>query len=69
MNNKNEWIGNKIGAEGARMMSESLKTNSTLTNLNLSSDEIHGTDNVLGTEWNGNISDMNREQNKNIWSI
>jgi len=51
------------------MMSESLKTNSTLTNLNLSSDEIHGTDNVLGTEWNGNISDMNREQNKNIWSI
>ena len=30
--------GNIIGAEGARMISESLKTNSTLTELNLRSD-------------------------------
>ena len=29
----------KIGDEGARMLSESLKTNTTLTKLNLSCDE------------------------------
>ena len=43
-NDKNGiWTVNKIGDEGARMISESLKTNTTLTELNLSRDEI---------EWN-----------------
>ena len=31
---------NNIGVEGARMISESLKINTTLTTLNLDSDEI-----------------------------
>ena len=35
-----KWACNKIGDEGARMISEALKTNSTLTELNLYSDEI-----------------------------
>ena len=43
-NDRNEtWTDNNIGDEGARMISESLKTNTTLTELNLKCDEI---------EWN-----------------
>ena len=34
------WTVNNIGVKGARMISESLKTNTTLTELNLYSDEI-----------------------------
>ena len=34
------WTGNNIGYEGARMISESLKTNTTLTKLELNGDEI-----------------------------
>ena len=40
--NDNNWIiwtDNNIGAEGARMISEALKTNTTLTTLDLGSDE------------------------------
>jgi len=33
------WTGNNIGESGTRMISESLKTNTTLTVLNLSCDE------------------------------
>jgi len=33
------WAGNDIGDEGARMIGEALKCNSTLTALGLSSDE------------------------------
>jgi len=33
------WTGNGIGDEGARMISERLKCNSTLTTLDLSCDE------------------------------
>ena len=33
------WTGNYIGAEGAGMISEALKINSTLTALNLHCDE------------------------------
>ena len=33
------WTDNNIGDEGARMISEGLKCNSTLTELNLSCDE------------------------------
>ena len=33
--NTTQQTGNKIGAEGARLMSEALKTNTTLTTLNL----------------------------------
>ena len=40
MINCNIWAGNKIGDEGARMISEALKINSTLTNLDLNCDEI-----------------------------
>ena len=32
------WIENRIGDEGARMISEGLKINSTLTELNLGGD-------------------------------
>ena len=34
-----EWIGNQIGSEGAKTISESLKINTSLTELNLRSDE------------------------------
>ena len=42
MNEKHnlKWIGNGIGDEGAKSLSESLKINSTLTILNLSSNVI-----------------------------
>ena len=44
-NDKNDkkwiiWTTNKIGDEGARMISESLKINTTLTKLDLRRDEI-----------------------------
>ena len=39
-NDKNEiWTDNEIGESGARMISESLKTNTTLTKLDLTRDE------------------------------
>ena len=34
-----EWIGNEIGYEGAKTISESLKINTSLTKLILGSDE------------------------------
>ena len=34
-----KWTGSKIGDEGARMISEGLKSNSSLTELNLLGDE------------------------------
>ena len=34
-----QWTANKIGAEGAIQISESLKTNTTLTKLNLERDD------------------------------
>jgi len=39
------WTENRLGAEGARMISESLKTNTTLTTLDLNSDEIEVNEN------------------------
>ena len=40
-NDKNEiWTDNNIRDSGARMISELLKTNTTLTSLNLGGDEI-----------------------------
>ena len=38
-NERNKWTVNKIGDEGASKISESLKVNTTLTGLNLRSDE------------------------------
>ena len=38
-NEKKKWIGNKIGYEGAKTISESLKINTSLTSLGLSGDE------------------------------
>ena len=40
INKKKWWTANQIGAEGASSISESLKINTTLTTLNLSSDEM-----------------------------
>ena len=34
-----EWIGNQIGYEGAKTISESLKINTSLTELSLGGDE------------------------------
>ena len=50
MNEK--WTANYIGAEGARMISEGLKSNNTLTILDLGGDEIE--------EW---IDNENWDQN------
>ena len=47
-----EWTVNDIGDSGARMISESLKTNTTLTKLDLSCDE----------KWSKN--EMNNNNNK-----
>ena len=38
-NEMNKWTENDIGDEGASKISESLKVNTTLTELNLNSDE------------------------------
>ena len=38
-NEMNKWTGNKIGDSGANKISESLKVNTTLTELHLYSDE------------------------------
>ena len=38
-NSIKQWTGNRIGAEGAIAISESLKTNTTLTSLNLGGDD------------------------------
>ena len=37
--NNEKWTGNNIGDEGAAKISESLMTNTTLTTLDLSSDD------------------------------
>ena len=39
MKRNDKWIGNGIGDEGAKAISESLKINTSLTSLNLYSDE------------------------------
>ena len=38
-NGRNKWTDNEIGDSGANKISESLKVNTTLTELSLSSDE------------------------------
>ncbi len=38
-NEKYKWTGNKIGAEGASKISETLKVNTTLAELHLNRDE------------------------------
>ena len=49
------WIDNIIGNEGAEMLSESLKTNTTLTVLNLSCDENMNYKNDINEDkWNMN---------------
>ena len=37
--NDEQWIGNEIGCEGAKAISESLKINTSLTELDLRGDE------------------------------
>ena len=39
MKRNEKWIDNQIGDEGAKRISESLKINTSLTELNLESDE------------------------------
>ena len=46
-NETNEWIGNNIGNSGAGMISEALKCNSALIELNLSGDKIE----TFETKW------------------
>ena len=40
------WVDNDIGVNGARMISESLKSNSTLTELNLRGDDNYNQNNT-----------------------
>ena len=52
-----QWTGNGIGAEGAIQISESLKTNTTLTELNLYRDDTYSQDNnkqMKEMKWNTN---------------
>jgi len=65
----NEWIGSFVGVKGARMMSEGLKYNNALTELNLKGDGTHGIGNVLWTYGNGDSNGMNRKYREDIWSI
>ena len=59
--------GNNIGEFGARMISESLKTNATLTELNLYGDEIEWNEIMYKIYANNKmIIDMIREQ---YWRI
>ena len=67
-NDKNEklWTDNDIGDSGAIMISESLKTNTTLTKLYLSGDEkwskMKWKTNAFRCNYN-NAFNMNRERN------
>ena len=58
MNDKLTSTGNMIGVEGTKMISESLKINSTLTKLNLSCDEKL----EYKMNWNGKQRWINRKQ-------
>ena len=54
-NEANEWIDNEIGAEGAGMIiSEALKYNSTLIELNLRGNDGHEIDYAIGIWGNDN---------------
>ena len=46
------WTDNWIGAKGAIMINELLKKNTTLTELNLGSDEFH---NIIMNNYFGNL--------------
>ena len=49
------WTDNDIGSEGARMLSETLKTNTTLTVLNLFCDEnVDDKNDINEDNWNMN---------------
>ena len=52
-----EWKGNNIGAEGTRMISEGLESNSTLTKLDASGEEKR-----MKEATDGNSNDVNYEQ-------
>ena len=54
-----KYIVNNIGAEGAKMISEGLKSNSTLTELDLSCDEKEEKENKNEKTV---INEINREQ-------
>ena len=60
INDKWTWTGNKIGAEGASKISESLKINTTLTRLYLGGDDIRNKKwKTVKKKWRVNIT-MNR---------
>ena len=46
-----KWTGNKIGDSGASAISESLKINTTLTELDLSCDEIRNKNEKTKEKW------------------
>ena len=57
-----KWIGNGIGDEGAKRISESLKINTSLTELNLEGDEKIRNEKER-IKWE-EMKEMNSEQNR-----
>ena len=55
MKRNDKWIGNQIGDEGAKRISESLKINTSLTELDLIGDEKK-----MEREYNERNEEMNR---------
>ena len=58
------WTDNNIGESGARMISESLKTNTTLTTLDLTCDEIEWKE--MNTVWWYIYKEWNDKWNEQI---
>ena len=56
------WTGNNIGEEGARMISEALKINTTLTELDLHCDEIWKINEIINNEMIVKEWEMNKNR-------
>ena len=66
MNKKKKWkklIGNRIGDEGVKSLSETLKINTSLTSLNLGCDENEN-ENEKKKREEMKMKEMNSEQNR-----
>ena len=67
-----EWTGNWIGDSGAIMIRESLKTNTTLTYLDLDSDEnevneVQNTKYKKGFKYKQNKTKQNKQNKNDKW--